>query len=138
MNWVLLSLILWGAWGFLPKVATKYVSSGQAFILEVIGGVIVATMAAGFGGFNFEITGCSYAYAAGLCSCLGALLYLIILEKGEKVSLAVSITGLYPAIAVFLGILILGEQITLKRWIGVFFAGIAMVLLNLPEKQKEY
>jgi len=37
----LIALILWGFWGFLPKVATRYIDPSSALVYQAIGGTIV-------------------------------------------------------------------------------------------------
>jgi len=43
-DWVIfaiLALLVWGFWGFFPKLATNYISPKSVLVYEVIGAIIV-------------------------------------------------------------------------------------------------
>lgn len=126
-----LTFFLWGTWGFIPKLTTKYISPISALVFEVVGVMIVGTFVLFFIGFRPEIhpKGMGFAISTGIFGILGALCYLIAISKG-KVSVIVTMTALYPIFSIGLAYFILKEPINLKEGIGIVFAFIAIVLLS--------
>ena len=140
MSWLLASLLFWGFWAFLPKLAARSLSPRGAFLSEVAGGIFVGWFVVLLFGVDFDIIGFFYAFLAGLCSYLGVFLYILLLSKGQKVALASIITGLYPLVAVVLSYSFLGERPRAIQWIGIGLAGIAIILINEssnPEKDNK-
>lgn len=132
-NWVVPSLgvfLLWGIWGFLPKLTVRYVPPRDAVIYEVLGGVLFASVALLFGGFRLvpDWRGITLAGITGLVGFMGALLYLIAVARGP-VSLVSTLSALYPVIAIVLAFTFLGETITLRQGLGVVLALVAILLI---------
>lgn len=125
----LLTLILWGLWGFLAKVASHHISP-QAVYLWGSAGALFVTVLSLIMGFRFEYhaPGIFYSVLAGLAGGGGVILFYYAIKEG-KVSLVVTITALYPVVTILLSYLILKEEITLRQAIGMLFALIAMVLM---------
>jgi transporter family protein len=131
-GWLLpsfLTLIMWGVFGFLPKLTIRYISPISAVVFEAVGVMLVGILVLSFIGFRPDLhpKGVGLAIATGICGLLGALGYLIAVSKG-KVSVIVMVTALYPAVSIGLAYLILREPITLKEGLGMVFACVAIVL----------
>jgi len=136
MNWftfAIISLVLWGFWGFFYKIATNYIDAKSIFIWSTISGLIITIIVIApffFTGFRPEVhaKGITFAMLGGIMGTLGALLFLFSMKLG-KASVVVTITALYPIITIILAFFILKETITLKQGIGILFALTAVGLL---------
>ena len=131
MIYALLTVLLWGLWGFLPKLASTYIGPNSSLLFQTIGNLIVALIV--LIGINFRpeihLTGITYAALAGITGSLGALFFINAITRGES-SVVVTITALYPVITIILSFLFFRETITLKQGIGIGFALISMVLFS--------
>ena len=130
--WVVSTLFLWGFWGFLPKLATHYISPMSALVFEVIGGTVVGICALFFVGFRPEThpLGILFAVSTGIVGVLGSFFYLMAVSKG-KVSVIVVVTSLYPVITVVLAHFILDEPISIREGLGIILAFSALVLCTV-------
>ncbi len=127
-----LSLLLYGLWGFFPKLATDQgIEPKSILVYEAIGTIAVAFIVLSVVGFKPEFSGKGFSFAllAGIAGAIGSLFFLLALSRG-KASVVVTMTALYPLIVIILSFFILKEPLTLKQGIGIVFALIAMVLLS--------
>ncbi|HEU4581983.1 MAG TPA: EamA family transporter [Polyangiaceae bacterium] len=69
------------------------------------------------------------ALAGGALDVLANILYLLS-TRGAPLSLAATVTSLYPAATVLLASLVLGERIHLRRGIGLMCAALAVILIS--------
>jgi transporter family protein len=125
-----LALMMWGVWGFLPKLSTRIMSPISVLVFQGLGVFLVAAAVLFFVGSNLETVpkGILLAVATGVFGMLGALFYLMAIKQG-KVSTIVTLTALYPLISIALAWMVLKEPITLKEGMGMVLAVIAIVLL---------
>ena len=133
-DWVIfaiLALLVWGFWGFFPKLATNYISPKSVLVYEVIGAIIVGVAVLFLVNFKPEVNakGITFAILTGIAGTLGALFFIFAVSRGET-SVVVTTTALYPLITIILAFLILKEPITMKQGIGMIFAFAAMMLLS--------
>ena len=133
-SWVIfaiLAMIVWGFWGFFPKLATNYISPKSVLVYEVIGAIIVGMAVLFLVNFKPEVNakGITFAILTGIAGTLGALFFIFAVSRGET-SVVVTTTALYPLITIILAFLILKEPITMKQGIGMIFAFAAMMLLS--------
>lgn len=135
MNWLTLTLItviLWGVWGFFIKLSTKYMDWKTFMVFSGIG-IIVVNVAI-FLYFKPDITikenGFYYAALAGIIASIAAVPYYLALEIG-KASIVTALAATYPIVTVLLSLLILHEEITLVQIVGIVLALIATVLVSL-------
>ena len=133
-SWVIfaiLALLVWGFWGFFPKLATNYISPKSVLVYEVIGAIIVGMAVLFLVNFKPEVNakGITFAILTGIAGTLGALFFIFAVSRGET-SVVVTTTALYPLITIILAFLILKEPITMKQGIGMIFAFAAMMLLS--------
>ena len=131
-NWFLaaiLALIIYGFWGFFPKIAVSYINPQSALVFEVAGALIVGLFVLGLSGFQPQThpKGVIFALLTGIAGMVGTLFYFAAASKG-KIAVVVSMTALYPLITIILAALILREPITLKQVCGMLFALVAIVL----------
>ncbi|MDD5466323.1 MAG: EamA family transporter [Anaerolineales bacterium] len=121
----LMTMLLWGFWGFFGKLAARTVTPQNATILSVLGWAASLPFliiffrryqAMDWGDPNYY-----FAFLTGLLGSLGGLFYYFALSRGEA-SRVVAVTATYPLVSVFLAAVFLREPITLPRLIGVALA----------------
>ena len=134
MNWLgfsLLALGLWGAWGFLGKVASQHLPAQQVYLLAVSGHLAVVgyLLVGGLGPVSWQPGGVGAALGAGLAMAVGLLLFFEALARGPA-TVVVPLTALYPAVAVVLSRIFLQEALTLRHLAGLALALAAVWLLS--------
>ena len=132
-NWLLsalLALILYGFWGFFPKIAVSYISPQSALIYEVAGAMLVGLATLFFIRFQPEShpKGILFAVLTGIAGMLGTLFFFHAAQKG-KISIVASLTAIYPLITVILAAVFLREPLTAKQVSGMILAIFAILLL---------
>ena len=133
MWWSSLALIIWGFWGFFPKLATRYMSPQSLIFYQGLAGLLVGLASLFMIGFKPEVhpKGILFAFLTGVMGLLGGLFYLFALARG-KVSVIVTLTALYPIITIALAAVFLKEPITLKQGCGMVLAVLSIILLATP------
>lgn len=133
-NWfvsAVLALLIYGFWGFFPKLAVSYISPQSALIYQVIGGLFVGVLALFLVDFRPETQplGILFALLTGITGVLGTLFYYAAASRGN-ISIVVSMTALYPVITICLAFFILHEPLTTRQVIGMMFAIAAIILFS--------
>jgi transporter family protein len=134
MNWFYLSLItlvLWGVWGFLVKLSLSFIDWKQYYIVSSL--PILISLPLFYLYFKptltFQTRGDLYAILAGITVVISSILFFLALGR-EKTTLVITLTALYPLITITLAFLILKERISLLQGMGVILALISIVLLS--------
>ena len=127
----LITLILWGLWGFGLKVASSYVDSTSLYVYSAFGSFIIS--------IYFILTSkvillddpmkLFIVLFPGLIGALGSILFFNAISQG-KASVVIAITATYPLIVSILAFLILREEITLKQAFGIAFSVLGIILLS--------
>lgn len=127
----LLTLLAWGLWAFLPKLATRYLDPKSVIVYQVLGGVLVGLVVLMSLKFQvqFNIPGFTLSLAIGILGFFGAFMYLVAVSKGP-LSLVAPITALYPMFAILLGLIFLHETITIKQAAGIGLSLVAIYLIS--------
>ncbi len=121
-------MVLWGFWAFFLKLAgnqNPYLTLTASAIGSVLSVLCV---------FPFKpIWTVSYpiafwGLAAGFAGTVGMFLFLAALQRG-KTPIVVTLTALYPLVTIILSVSILRETVTLKQWLGVALALVAIALI---------
>lgn len=133
-NWLLtafISLVIYGFWGFFPKLAVSYISPQSALVYEVAGAAAVGLVALSLVHFQPEThpKGILFAVLTGIAGMVGTLFYFAAASRG-KIAVVVSITALYPLFTILYAAVFLREPVTLKQFAGMVLALIAIVLLS--------
>ncbi|MBU0485907.1 MAG: EamA family transporter [Proteobacteria bacterium] len=133
-NWFLasfLALIIYGFWGFFPKLAVTYINPQSALVYEIAGAALVGVVALFLVKFQPEShpRGIMFAVLTGVCGMVGTLFYFWAASK-SKISIVVSVTALYPLITILLAAVFLKEPITVKQISGMLCALLAIFLLS--------
>lgn len=135
-NWLvysLLSLFTWGLWGFFGKVASRSISGEGLVLVSSLGWA--ATFPILFMVFRTHLRpslgsgDLAWGILAGAAGSLGMLFFYFALERGEA-SRVVAITAAYPLITALCAFLLLGEEFSLQKLAGLFFALIGIVILS--------
>lgn len=134
-TWILpaiTALVLWGFWGFLPKIATKYIDPKSALVFQAIGSVIVGlgVLFSVRDQIQWQTTGAFWAIITGLFGMLGSLFFLQAVSRG-KVTTIVTITALYPLISIILAFTLLKEPFGIKQGLGMVCALAALILFSI-------
>ena len=134
LNWLpasLLALLIYGLWGFFPKLAVQYISPRSALVWEVAGALLVGIgiLASLHGRPDLQPRGILFAMLTGITGMAGTLFFFMASRQG-KISLVVSITALYPLITILLAVLFLGEKLSGRQLGGIVSALIAIYLLG--------
>lgn len=133
-NWLLsafAALLIYGLWGFFPKLAVTYISPASALIWEVAGAMLVGLVSLFWVGFQPDThpKGILFAVLTGVTGMVGTLFFFAAASRG-KISVVVSMTALYPLITIVLAAVFLREPISLTQIFGMIFAVIAIILLS--------
>ncbi len=136
LGWLLyamISLVTWGLWGFLGKVASRSMS-GEGLVLISSAGWI-ATFPIFLAAFRshlrpaFSSGDVLWGLLGGMVGSLGMLFFYFALERGET-SRVVAITAAYPLVTALLAFWVLGEEFTVQKGIGLVFALIGIIFLS--------
>lgn len=124
------ALIIFGFWGFFPKMAVRYISPQSATIYQVGGALLVGLAVLAQNGCRPEThpLGILFAVLTGVTGIIGTLCYLAAAKRGP-ISVIVSLTALYPIVTIVLAALLLHEPITGRQILGLAFALIAILLM---------
>jgi transporter family protein len=130
---ILVTLLLWGFWGFLSKIAVSRIGLQVAF-WETLACFLVAfsylflSQKLTFDKLDFQ--GVFIAILAGAFTGLASMLFYNLLGK-KPVGFLVSITALYPLVTIILSVLFLKEPLTAPRVAGFVLALAALFFLSL-------
>ncbi|MBI4148727.1 EamA family transporter [Candidatus Woesearchaeota archaeon] len=132
--YAILAFLLWGFWGFFPKLTTAYIKPPSAMVYETAGALIVAVVVLLFlikGRPELHSKGILFAVVTGMAGITGAFFFLSSLSVGGKTSVVVTLTALYPLITILLSVLFLHETVTITQGMGILLALIAILLISL-------
>lgn len=129
--YTVISCLLYGLWGFFSKVTTNYIQPQSALVYQGIGITLVGLFVFCQSGFQLQVgkVGIISAIVGGILAMLASLFYLVALSKG-KVTMVVTLTGLYPLVSILLAFFILKEPISLRQGFSILLALGAIVLFS--------
>jgi len=135
INWLVLSIITiitWGFVGFFLKLASNHSHWTEIYIVSNVAILVVSlliyisqrpSISVGSPGFN-------YAMIAGIMMALSAISFYVAIQIGKTI-IVIPLTSLYPVVTIVLSYLILHEQISLTKGLGITLAVVALVLVAL-------
>lgn len=139
----LLTILMWGLWGFFGKLALeKRMPPTTVFLAETVVSALIAifllfaVVQRQDGQLLFSTINV-YGILSGVALAVGLLFYYFALEDA-KVTVIVPLTATYPVVAVLLAFVLLRERPRPLQWVGVVLvvAGVAL-LLSGPSKTPE-
>ena len=125
------AMVAWGLWAVFAKYAARSLAPEVAMILSYAAGIGVAFVYL----FSQDATptlstvGVGYAVAGGLFSGIGAISYYVSLRQGTA-SIATTVTALYFVVAALIGIVFLGESVSIRDVAAIGLAVGAVVLFS--------
>lgn len=135
-SWIIpsiISLVLYGFWGFLGTKAAQYGNAKTVVVLSCLGTMIGGLCMLWMTSFQFEMTlkGMSFSLLTGLATAFGTLMFIYALQRGPAIPI-IMITALYPLVTVVLTILFLKESVTVKQLVGIVLSMFAIYCLTNP------
>lgn len=134
-QWLTFALIaagIWGAWGFLGKLASRTMESQNLLLLSSFGSALAfpLTILIFHKYFDYQYNSFDHniAIVSGLLGGIGALFFFLAISKGDA-SRVVAITAMYPVVTIALSLVFLKEPIDLQKMLGVSLAIAAVLLL---------
>ena len=135
MNWLaysLITLVCWGFMGFVTKLAYEYFGWHQVLVVTNIvpfaASLLIYVLIRP--PINIHSLGFGYALLAGVASALGMIAFYFAMEGGKTI-IVVPITALYPVVTVVLAYLILREEISLVKGVGLMLALVSIVMISM-------
>ena len=135
--WSVATIVLWGAWGLVSKVASNGVDAYVNQLLYTAGlaplMVFVAwTVWKRSPGESKEgrRKGVFWAFLTGILGGVGNLAFFQALVTGGKASVVAPVTALFPMVTVLLAMLFLKERLGRTQWVGLGLAFVAIYLLS--------
>lgn len=125
------AMLGWGLWSIFAKLATRTVPPALAMVISYVTGALIAfgyvyTQRGGFG--TLPMDGVLLAAIGGVFAGIAGVAFYMGLEAG-RASIITTVSALYFIVAVVLGVLFLGESVSLTDLGGIGFAVMAVLLL---------
>src|SRR5690349_7456022 len=102
----LLTVLLWGGWGFASRKLGSALSAEQTFVISTVAILpvmaVLATRKSSAQGRTAR--GVTVAIAGGLFGGAGNLAFYRLLNAGEKAATTVPLTALYPVVTILLAV----------------------------------
>lgn len=135
--WSLATIVLWGTWGLVSKIASAGVdayvnqllyTAGLAPLMIFVAWTVHQQSAAGKR--EGQTRGESWAFLTGILGGLGNLAFFQALVKGGKASVVAPVTALFPMVTVLLALIFLKERLRRVQWVGLALAFVSIYLLS--------
>ena len=135
INWLVLSIITiitWGLVGFFVKLASNYSHWTEMYIVSNIAVFVISLLIyiSQRPSINVASLGFNYAMIAGIVMSLSTITFYLAIQAG-KAAIVIPLTSLYPVVTVALSYLILHEEISPTKGLGIILALVALVLIAL-------
>ena len=131
----LLTILVWGAWGAVSKVASEGVdaNTNQVFftfgLLPLI--ALVWKSPRNRGGGAGRRVGIGWAFLTGILGGTGNIAFFRALVMGGKASIVSPVTALFPLVTVILAVTLLHERVGTAQKGGLALALVAIYLLSM-------
>ena len=131
----LLTILLWGAWGAVSKVASGGIDADTNQIFFTLGllplMLIMWRSPRAQASGEHRRSGMAWAFFTGILGGTGNIAFFHALVIGGKASIVVPATALFPLVTIILAILLLHERISGLQKIGLALALVAIYLLSM-------
>jgi uncharacterized membrane protein len=127
----LAALAAYGVVGLLQKLTTNRMSGDSGLVFYSLGYLILFPLfwsRAEFSGITPGFLG--LGVLLGLTARSGEWFLFKSFEHGGKASIVVPLTYTYPLITLLMAVAILGERLSPLKWVGIFLAIVAALLMS--------
>lgn len=130
----LLTILCWGAWGAVSKVASDGVDANTNqifFTLGLLPLMAFVVRSPKLRGGTQRATGIAWAFLTGVLGGTGNIAFFRALVVGGKASIVVPVTALFPLVTVILAVVFLRERLGRVQKVGLLLALVAIYLLSM-------
>jgi bacterial/archaeal transporter family protein len=131
----LLTVVLWGVWGVVSKIASDRIDADTNQIYFTLG-LLPVTLASfgslGSQGGGERKAGIRWAFLTGILAGAGNMAFFHALAIGGRASIVIPVTALFPIVTVILATAFLRERMGTAQKTGLVLALVAIYLLSLP------
>jgi transporter family protein len=131
----LLTVLMWGAWGAVSKIASSGVDANTNQIYFTVGLLplmllLLPGLRRGVAGPQRRV-GIAWAFVTGLLGGAGNIAFFRALRSGGEVSIVAPATALFPLVTVILAVMFLRERLSRQQIAGFALALVAIYLLSM-------
>ena len=128
--YTLISVGLYGLWGFLSKLASRYMDPASILVYQTVGALVVGIYVLAQIGFKPQASakGIIYSLLLGTTG-MAANFFLVKGVSLGKASTVIVITALYPIVTIGLVYCFFGESLSMRQWAGIGLGLVAIYLL---------
>lgn len=137
LTWSLVTIVLWGTWGLVSKIASAGVDAYVNQLLYTVGLApimifVAISLARRRGDEKREgrTRGIFWAFLTGILGGVGNIAFFQALVEGGKASVVAPVTALFPMVTVLLALFFLRERLGRVQWAGLGLAFVAIYLLS--------
>ncbi len=132
----LLTIVCWGAWGVVSKLASDGVDANTNQVLFTFGLLPLIVIAARSpqlrsGAADQRRAGIGWAFLTGILGGTGNIAFFRALAAGGQASVVVPATALFPLVTVILALSFLRERLGTAQKAGFVLALVAIYLLSM-------
>lgn len=130
----LITIVLWGAWGAVSKVASSDVDANTNQVLFTLGLlplIVWMWRSPRLGGGSGRRAGIAWAFLTGILGGTGNMAFFHALVTGGKVSIVAPATALFPLVTIILATTLLRERLSIQQKYGFGLALVAIYLLSM-------
>lgn len=126
------ALIGWGFWTFFAKIASEELMSETVMIISYLGAATIGIGYVLFSGKEISISNPHFYYAiiGSVFAGLGGIAFYAALKSGNT-GIVTTVSSLYFIVAAILGVIFLGESLSIQNIAGILLAGVAVYLLSI-------
>jgi uncharacterized membrane protein len=126
------TMIAWGFWIVFGDVASSSIDPVAAAAISYVAAAVVTVAYALVSDASLAVTGRGLAFSlvAGVAAAIGVISTFIGVSIGSTAVVS-TVGGMYFVTAAAIGVLVLGDPISLTKVAGIGLAVVAIVLINL-------
>jgi transporter family protein len=132
----MVAVISWGLWGSLARLAGEQVNQQVVIFYTILAQNIVLLiyllMTGQLARLQGNPTGITLASISGVLSGVGLVCFYLALKSGKS-SIVIPLTSIYPIVTVLFGLVVLHEQLSFTKILGIALAIAAVVLISTGE-----
>ena len=135
--WSLVTIVLWGTWGLVSKIASTGVDAYVNQLLYTAGLLPLMVFVAwtvhkskGREKREGRSAGVLWAFLTGILGGVGNIAFFEAMVKGGDASVVAPVTALFPMVTVLLALVFLKERLGRTQWLGLGLAFVAIYLLS--------